>query len=293
MTTTDIRKSRLSDRIGAFTTVPDSFINDATISHEAFRLFVVLRQFTGAKRDIAFPDYRTLKSRTGIGSFSTIANAVRELESRGWLKRQKRFGASTIYTLVIPTPAVAEDDSSLLHGVECSATPDVGQSYTRVETNQRKLTRGKLTRGGGGADAPPTPTVLDIPESALVSDPEALERVRQERSERLHDDTLDAPQVKAWIDVYGSIPTFFQRQSIIAGVPSDQAADFERYMRYWRNNYPTNMRVGDQLDFWRKRRLDQQPTSTFPQRIAESSNSRARSYSRSAPGIHPRNVGMM
>lgn len=165
------KPSKLTDKIGAFTVVPNAFIKDATISHEAFRLFVVLRQFAGANDDAAFPSYDTLKERTGIKSYSTIAKALRELGKKGWLERQKRFGASTIYTLTtpsIPTPDVAMEDSPVLHGVESITTRDVGHYYTPSQTTKNQFNKNQLKRESD-ADAPRpqnTPTATDTPSSS-------------------------------------------------------------------------------------------------------------------------------
>lgn len=135
-------QARLKDRLGFYTAVPDRFIEDSTISHEAFRLFVVLRQFTNAKRgdDIAFPSYDTLKERCNIQSFSTIAKKLRELEAKGWIHRKKRFGKSTVYSLVSPTDEHSPTANGGLHQVDTSATPDGVQSYTPSKTNQKNLT---------------------------------------------------------------------------------------------------------------------------------------------------------
>lgn len=33
-----------------------------------------------------------------------IAQCLRDLEREGWLRRKKRFGNSTLYTLILPSP---------------------------------------------------------------------------------------------------------------------------------------------------------------------------------------------
>lgn len=135
-------KSVLHDKNGNFTMVSNQFVMVSTTSHEAFRIYVVLRMHVNgsAETGVAFPSYDRIKELTGIKSYSTIAKALRELESGGWVERKKRYGNSTIYTLTSPTPRVVVDKSTVLHPVESSATPDVGKSYTPSKTNKNHLT---------------------------------------------------------------------------------------------------------------------------------------------------------
>jgi hypothetical protein len=66
-----------------------------------------------------------LKERAGIRHAKTIAKAIRELESRGWLERRKRFGASTVYTLIYQQREdKSPDDSPVSHDVTCIKSPD-------------------------------------------------------------------------------------------------------------------------------------------------------------------------
>lgn len=158
--------SVIVDRIGNFTVVPNAFIDNADMSHEAVRLFLLLRRLSNGQDDapIAFPSYDTIKARARISSYTTIAKALRELESAGWMTRQKRFGKSTVYTIcrpadppknASPTPGV------VLHQMEHSPTPGVVQSYTkcRVTRNsdqevETKTQRGASRRARPTIDAP-------------------------------------------------------------------------------------------------------------------------------------------
>lgn len=154
---------RLHNRHGNFTLVPNGFVF-AKVSHESFRLYVVLLSHVkgnAADGGVVFPDYERLKNITGIKSYSTIAKCIRELESAGWVERKRRFGDSTLYTLTSPTPDVVmeatsptPDVASVLHGVESSPTRRVGQSYTPSKTNNTQVTRHKKQDGKNGASAP-------------------------------------------------------------------------------------------------------------------------------------------
>jgi hypothetical protein len=160
-------KSAQHDKNGSFTKVSNQFVMVSNTSHEAFRIYVVLRMHVnaGAETGIAFPSYDRIKELTGIKSFSTIAKALRELEAGGWIERKKRYGNSTIYTLTSPTPRVVVEDDALLHPVEAITTPDVGQSYTPSKTNNNHLTRtiNKNHTHAAPKTQPPPPAGADAP----------------------------------------------------------------------------------------------------------------------------------
>ena len=170
--------SVIVDRIGNFTVVPNAFIDNASMSHDAVRLFLLLRRLSNGQDDvpIAFPSYDTIKTRTGIGSYTTIAKALRELESAGWMMRQKRFGKSTIYVLTTPAPEVKNASPTpgvVLHQMESSATPGVGQSYTncRVTRNREQETSNKTQERGAARRTRPQ-----------VEAPDALKRQNSPRA---------------------------------------------------------------------------------------------------------------
>ncbi len=93
--------SELADDVQPFTMLQNAFLEDATLSANAFRVFIILKSYTSgrAKTKLAFPSYSTLKTRCNIGANATLARAIRELEAAGWITRAKRFGRSSLYTL--------------------------------------------------------------------------------------------------------------------------------------------------------------------------------------------------
>lgn len=94
--------SQIYDEWGAFVTVPHQFIDNAReYSDQARWLFVLLRRYTNGQSGKAFPSYAAITERTGWTN-KTIAKAIKELESGGWIVRQKQFSGPTIYTLVRP-----------------------------------------------------------------------------------------------------------------------------------------------------------------------------------------------
>jgi DNA-binding HxlR family transcriptional regulator len=98
------RKS-LRDKIGQFTAIPHEFIKRGrTLSVHSKWLFVVLRFYTNSHSDRVFPSYAELQSTSGLRR-EMISKGIKELEEAGWLKRQKRFSRSTVYTLTLPRKA--------------------------------------------------------------------------------------------------------------------------------------------------------------------------------------------
>ena len=157
------KRSKLGDRIGQFVAVPVAFINDATVSARAFRLFVVLRSYTSTNNadDMVFPGYETLRAKCGFSNFRYIAEAIRELEATGWIERKRQFGRSTRYWLnpapVLPTGVVIENVASPTPVGRISPTPvgstvlPTGVGYPEVPNKNQK------EQDVGGA--PPTVTV--------------------------------------------------------------------------------------------------------------------------------------
>lgn len=91
--------TRLTDEWGAFTAIPNNFIENAQgLSDAAFRLFVFLRRYTNSETGRAFPSYKFIQEKNGWTP-KTIAKAIRELESAGWVEREKEIGAVTSYVL--------------------------------------------------------------------------------------------------------------------------------------------------------------------------------------------------
>ena len=95
-------KSTITDQWGAFTAVPNEFIDNAgTLSDQARWLFVLLRRYTNGESGKAFPGYDFIQTQTGWTP-KTIAKAIKELIESEWMERSKRFGKPSEYTLKRP-----------------------------------------------------------------------------------------------------------------------------------------------------------------------------------------------
>lgn len=74
----------------AFTMIGDLFTQDsASLSSNAFRLYVLLKSFVNRESGVAWPSHSTLVARSGL-SLSTVKRAVKELCDAGWLSVTNR-----------------------------------------------------------------------------------------------------------------------------------------------------------------------------------------------------------
>jgi len=96
------------ETIGRFAAIPHTFIEGSKhLSLHARWLFVALMYYRNNKTGKAFPTYDTLGRLTGM-SKNMISKGIKELENEEqewvWLDREKRFGSSTIYWVLLPIP---------------------------------------------------------------------------------------------------------------------------------------------------------------------------------------------
>lgn len=129
--------SKLVDRIGQFTTVPNSVIELwPKIGIDGMALFVYLRYRTNGQTETAFPSFDTIHQDTCL-TRKRIAQAARKLEEAGLVARKRRFGASTIYTLKLPDAIAISNDAGLMgDSISHDAEPSLVQG---VHTNQIDL----------------------------------------------------------------------------------------------------------------------------------------------------------
>jgi hypothetical protein len=106
--------SKLVDRIGQFTTIPNSVIQLwPKIGVDGMTLFVYLRYRTNSQTETAFPSLDTIQKDTSMPR-KRIVKAARKLEEVGLVERQRRFSASTIYTLKLPESIAISADVELM-----------------------------------------------------------------------------------------------------------------------------------------------------------------------------------
>ncbi len=133
-----IKRDRLVDRIGNFTTIPNSVIQRARkLGSHALTLFVYLRYRTNQKSGVAFPSYQTIRDDTGL-SRATIAKAIGKLEDENFLTKRKRFNKSTIYTL-----QSSNSSSSKSELLESGSSKSKLLAVQKVNSNKIDLTRSR------------------------------------------------------------------------------------------------------------------------------------------------------
>ena len=88
---------------GNFVIVPVTLL-ESSLSSSARLVWISLMSRVNHSEDDAcvYPGYDAIMSRCGITGKATIAKALDELETAGWLTRTKRFSSSTVYTLTNP-----------------------------------------------------------------------------------------------------------------------------------------------------------------------------------------------
>lgn len=135
-------ESKLYSKMGKFTVIPNSFVQDMkNLPPAAHSMFVILSYHINIKRDDedVFPSYVTLKEETGL-AFSTIAKGIKALMDAGWLERRKRFGGSTVYTIKYPDTITSKngvmDDDAVLQNLVVSPPNSSCQS-----SKMRRVTR--------------------------------------------------------------------------------------------------------------------------------------------------------
>ena len=167
------QSSKLVDEIGQFAAIPNEFIESArTMSDPARWLFVLLRYYTNGKTGDAFPSYDELQEMTGWRR-TKVSAAIKELVESGWITRQKRFGASTIYRLTRPSEvtqtqteeAASSSPARTTDEIQKSTRPNYSSSPVRTAlvrtgdtlTRLNELDRNNQMESASDATAPTPP----------------------------------------------------------------------------------------------------------------------------------------
>jgi hypothetical protein len=133
---------------GNFVVVPVTLL-ESSLSSSARLVWISLMSRVNHSESEAcvYPGYEAIMSRCGITGRTTIAKALDELESAGWLKRTKRFSGSTLYTLTLPVVQKVDDSSPeterlpVVQKVDC-ISPESGLPLVqKVDPNKNHLTR--------------------------------------------------------------------------------------------------------------------------------------------------------
>ncbi len=138
----------LKDELGFFTVMPEAVIElTPEIGSDAVFIYLYLRYRTNKKRGVAWPSYETMRKDIRWGR-QRISNALKILELKGLLIKNKRFGKSTEYILPKPADVGGTDEQSpsstvaVLTGGNDSSTvarPKKSRSATPVVPQRDKV----------------------------------------------------------------------------------------------------------------------------------------------------------
>jgi hypothetical protein len=151
----DTKRGVIVNRMGAFVAIPITFINDTRITNAGRCLYMLLSSYTSAKADeaIAFPSYETIMARLDWNSKHTVADALVNLLTTGWVERKRRFSSSSVYTINF-APNASSAESALLavqkvHYQKCrNRTTDSAESAPYPEVLQQEVPHPEVARRG-------------------------------------------------------------------------------------------------------------------------------------------------
>lgn len=83
---------------GGFTVVENELISDESLSRNAKTVYMVLAFFSNSQTDKCYPTIATIQDKAGLTD-KPVTKAIRELESAGWISRQRRSNTSTLYCI--------------------------------------------------------------------------------------------------------------------------------------------------------------------------------------------------
>lgn len=180
----DKPKMSVRSQWGEFCIVPVEVL-ESDLSPRATLVFIALMSRVDHKRDgesVCWPSYDAIKSRCAVKGREAISAALDELEQKGYLRRERRFSASTVYTLLRPPVIASSSESERMDSAPVVRNPNDSSSESeRQKFGIRTLTRSTEPESreqesvsparasrGGGADAEHAPFVdqpkVQIPE---------------------------------------------------------------------------------------------------------------------------------
>lgn len=275
--------SRLVDKLGEFTIIPNSFIKQRH-SSAAFTLFVVLRYHINVKRDDedVFPSYVTLRDETGL-SFTTIAKALKELMADGWVRRRKRFGTSTVYTLEYPSSTLETgvmEDNTVLQKLE-SSTPETSTKSSRNCRVTRRTQLDEQNKTIALTQHEKTITTVPVYSSKSKAPPDelpVLPTVATTTSPRQVPSTTD-PRIRTYVLEFGIQPNDAQKFEIVDRIKANDP-QWEKTLHDFHINEPERnwSRVGwlcDRYEQSNKPKPQRQQARNQPQQTRVPKGTRA------------------
>jgi hypothetical protein len=132
---------------GTFTIVPHEIL-ESDLSPRAVLVFIALMSRVSHTEGDAkcWPSYEAIRERCAVKAKASINAGLDELEEKGFLKRERRFSSSTVYTLTRPSVVQNMNHSSS----EDEPLPEVAEvqivNHSSSDSEPQKFTIRTLTR---------------------------------------------------------------------------------------------------------------------------------------------------
>jgi len=218
---------------GNFVVVPVTLLESSLSSSARLVWISLMSRVNHSESDACvYPGYEAIMTRCGITGRTTIAKALDELESAGWLKRTKRFSGSTLYTLTLPVVQKVDDSSPeterlpVVQKVDC-ISPESGLPLVqKVDPNKNHLTR--------------TNQQESVPRDASRADDSPAKRSRAKLSEAesaRHKELFDAITATCVLDakLQGGIIAKTAKQLREADATAS-AQRLREFLEWWKRN---------------------------------------------------------
>ena len=124
--------------------------SDASLAARAVYMALMLHADQRDDAREVWPSYERIMECSGIRGKTTIANALAELETKGWITRRKRFSGATVYSLarsVVQNMDSSSPESGLMTNAPVvqnmdSSSPESGLPLVqKLDSNKNKRTR--------------------------------------------------------------------------------------------------------------------------------------------------------
>lgn len=113
-------------------------IDDRELSTMGKAVGLYLNTYMNDSHDMAFPSIARIRGELNIKSNTTVIKYLDELEAKGFIKRQKRFGNSTVYHATIPEKIASITDSVVLQDMDSSITEYGPPVLQNMEPNKQE-----------------------------------------------------------------------------------------------------------------------------------------------------------
>lgn len=177
---------RIASAWGSFTIVPNEIL-ESDLSPRAVLVFVALMSRVSHSGESArcWPSYEAIKERCAVKGREAISAGLDELEAKGYLRRERRFSASTVYTLIRPSAhSSIRSESEPMESASFVRNPNDSSSESerpfvrnpnankiqRTRNNEQDpISPARAARGGADSDLSPVSSSVNPDQPAAES----------------------------------------------------------------------------------------------------------------------------